>query len=579
MHEKRAVKYVPLIITLCVIPLLVQITVTDCGLSGYGWFSENGTEYDFFLIYKMYGIIITAFIMLMMMVFRFCKPVRIGKTVLFCLILYAVLSILSALCAHSRTDAFFGGYAQHEPVTVLVSYVIIFIYTCHIFDDKKAVLIFVRIAVSGAFVMALTGVLQWIGLDFFTSYGGKLLISLFSSISPSQISSSFGGGRVYMTLYNPDYAGVYAVLMLPVCLAGMAAVKDVWFKIVSAVTAVMLIICIIGSGSEAAACVCIVSVAAVAVICVIIYRRMAGVVLLSGMIISVAAVIIFTCVNNLSEKSIYPFEYMNVADDGAHIRIRGQNLTIKSNMGSGSAEIEVYDADMDMMELDNSENIYKFKQDTPEYEGLYFETGISEEGLKGFYVIYGDIRLFFSNDNTQGKYYYRNYYGKYTDDISNIKNDNVLRFKDDFASHRGYIWSAAIPLIKSHIFIGCGPDNFIYEFPNNDYLSLLNNGYNGSVVTRPHNMYLQIAVQTGLLSLAAIIILYAVYFIGSIKIIREMKNISGINIVCIAVFAGTAGYMICGISNDASVCTTPLFWVMLAAGYCCNNIIKKGEKA
>ena len=49
----------------------------------------------------------------------------------------------------------------------------------------------------------------------------------------------------------------------------------------------------------------------------------------------------------------------------------------------------------------------------------------------------------------------------------------------DFATRRGYIWSRTFPMLKSTALIGVGADNFVYEFPNNDYVGKVNSEFNG----------------------------------------------------------------------------------------------------
>lgn len=580
LGDNKTVKLIPLFTVMCIIPLLVQIVVTDSGLSAYDWFSKKSTEYDFFLIYKMYGIMVIAGIMLVMLISGFVRKryplnnISGNKVIFIPLLAYAAAAVVSSVYAHDMNAAFFGGYAQHEPVTVLISYVIIFTYTYYILDNENSVITFVKMIIPGIAIMALSGVCQRFNADFLTSYAGKWLISAFSSIEPSQISASFEAGRVYMTLYNPDYAGVYAALILPLCAAGIFAVKRLWFRILSACVSVMLVICLFGSRSETGLYVCIAEAVMVFAICIFIYRKRLGRIIIAVSALAGLAIIISALAGSITRRSVYPLEYMDVEERGVKICIMGEAINISSSISDAGIDIKVSDDSMNIIETDRQGNVITFKDPQKAYEGLRIETETAEDGLRGFSVIYGDIRLFFTNDNSQGKYYYRNVYGKYTDDISNIKR-NVLSFKETVASHRGYIWSGTIPLIKDNIFYGCGPDNFVYEFPNNDYLSLLNNGYSGKVVTRPHNMYLQTGVQTGLISLVMICILYAVYLMRSICMIRRLERLTPVNIISIAVFSGSAGYMVCGLANDSSVCTAPLFWVILAAGFCCNNIIKR----
>lgn len=661
---KKLLKYIPLAAAACIIPLLVHITATDCGLSAYDWFSKSSVEYDFFLIYKMYGIMATAAVMLAGLIYGCCKKRRAGASgasgrpgmaVFACLIMYAVLSVLSALFAHNPHAAFLGGYAQHEPAPVLVSYVIIFIYTYFVLNDEDSIITFIKIVVPGAFVMALIGLLQWLGADFFASNAGKCLISLGSGIDPHRITASFGKGMVYMTLYNPNYVGVYAVLMIPLCVTGVIIIKNAFLRTMSAAAALMLVCCLIGSQSEAGVYACLVMCVVCALSFIYIYNKRAGRIILCIFAVAGLVISLYNLKQGIVKESIYPLEYMGVSEDGADIRIRGKTLHIESRLadsgaygvagisgdldssdalgtaGNSGVSIEVFDENGNPVELTESDGAL-----TPAdgdaagdgagngagdgagdkagdaavdeaYADLHISTGVSEEGYRGFYVTCGDISLFFTNDNEQGKYLYRNVYGRYTDDLPGegiAGGENTpIRFRDDLASHRGYIWTETIPLLGRNIILGCGPDNFVYEFPNNDYLALLNNGYSARVVTRPHNIYLQTAAQTGVISLVMVLLVYGMYIVSSICMIRNaeknikntknieytedtddikapkshgiLRKLSSAETAGIMIFAACTGYMVCGLSNDSSICTAPVFWVIFAAGFCCNEVIKR----
>lgn len=87
----------------------------------------------------------------------------------------------------------------------------------------------------------------------------------------------------------------------------------------------------------------------------------------------------------------------------------------------------------------------------------------------------------------------------------------------DFATRRGYIWSRTFPMLKSTALIGVGADNFVYEFPNNDYVGKVNSEFNAQLITKPHNMYLQIWTQDGMLACLALIALYVMLVIATWK--------------------------------------------------------------
>lgn len=68
---------------------------------------------------------------------------------------------------------------------------------------------------------------------------------------------------------------------------------------------------------------------------------------------------------------------------------------------------------------------------------------------------------------------YINFY-KRGDEIQTA--DSVLKGYEKLFTGRGYIWGRAIPLLKEHILVGSGPDTFVEEFPQQDYVMKANTG-------------------------------------------------------------------------------------------------------
>ena len=146
---------------------------------------------------------------------------------------------------------------------------------------------------------------------------------------------------------------------------------------------------------------------------------------------------------------------------------------------------------------------------------------------------------------------------------------------ESFATHRGYIWSRTFPLLKNYILLGSGADTFTLVFPQNDYLGKVHNNFFNTIITKPHNLYLQIAVQTGVLSVVLVIVYYLIYVIGSIKIYRKSKMESYFSKVGAAVFIGTVGYMVSSFFNDSTITVAPVFWVLMGIGFAMNDQVRK----
>ncbi len=119
--------------------------------------------------------------------------------------------------------------------------------------------------------------------------------------------------------------------------------------------------------------------------------------------------------------------------------------------------------------------------------------------------------------------------------------------------------------------LGSGPNTFVYEFPNDDYIGMKNVGYDGSVVTKPHNMFMQIWVQTGFLSLLAFLALYVVYFAESMKMYVRKTGYRRSDLLGIGILLGTFGYLVTGLANDSTVAVAPVYWCLLGAGIAVNR--------
>ena len=173
-------------------------------------------------------------------------------------------------------------------------------------------------------------------------------------------------------------------------------------------------------------------------------------------------------------------------------------------------------------------------------------------------------------------YVYYNYYGR----ESYIEKADTALFDgyEDLASKRGFIWARTIPLLKKYLFLGSGADTFSIVFPQHDYVSFQNNGYGEQLISKPHCWYLQVGVQTGVLSLLALLVFYGMYFVQSIRLYSTKISDSYLAQVGVAVFVGTIGYMIAGITNDSSITVAPVFWGVIGLGITVNTMVKHQRK-
>ncbi|HEY8422185.1 MAG TPA: O-antigen ligase family protein, partial [Thermoclostridium sp.] len=147
---------------------------------------------------------------------------------------------------------------------------------------------------------------------------------------------------------------------------------------------------------------------------------------------------------------------------------------------------------------------------------------------------------------------------------------------ESFGSNRGYIWSRTLPLLKGTVFIGKGPDTFALYFPQYDFLNKLKLYQTGGIfVDKAHNMYLQTALNTGVLSLVAMLVLFGLYAVSSIKVLWKEDFTEFMPAAGLACFAAFCGYAAAGLFNDSNIAVAPVFWVLLGLGTGINIILIK----
>lgn len=144
--------------------------------------------------------------------------------------------------------------------------------------------------------------------------------------------------------------------------------------------------------------------------------------------------------------------------------------------------------------------------------------------------------------------------------------------RERMGSSRGYIWSRSIPLLRDTLLLGYGPDTYAIYYPQHDYVgkSLFLGGAN-RIVDKPHNLYLQVGINTGVLSLLAFLFLVSYYCIHSVPLYLKSGYNDLYSIAGGAVLAALVGYLVAGIFNDSIVSVAPVFWALLGLGICCNH--------
>lgn len=510
--------------------------------------------------------------------------------------IYLLLSLISALLAEDVGTALFGGEDMFQGYFVLLAYFVLFYYVYMIFcgekkQQTKMIYLFLRCGMILTLLLSILGIFQMCGNDPF-SWGW---VQKLCNMVGAQIVED---GRIYLTLYNSNYVGVIAVLLLPLLCVGLIVEKKKIMKVIYAIAVAGMCTLLVASGSKTAMTV-IAILSVVGGIFTIVrskqYRKVACIVLAIVIVLGTA---FLTANKNTVAKINKELPQWNTKLNGMvtdkdflRIKVKGQEIKISWT----SDEIQIVDKEGNIYETKevNETKRAKFLNKLPtamtSYYGeeqfapkriakkpfrdiIFFKSGLQYNGqsVRG-YVFYINKQPFFITKETgEGGYRYYNLHGHFVE--MEMTEDAFLRKAYGVASNRGYIWSKTIPLLKETILVGSGMDHFSLVFPNHDYVAKARIDKVGTIYNKPHSWYLQMGTESGMISLLCILIMLTYILREGIFGIRKNKDVSNIfqeegllKIVAIGLGVSIVGYCLINILYDQVIVTAPIFWMILGA--------------
>ncbi|WP_040584042.1 O-antigen ligase [Sedimentibacter sp. B4] len=493
--------------------------------------------------------------------------------------IYALFVIISTIFAIDTQTALWGFVDMYQGMFVLLSYVIITFLTINFVNSERDVNLFVNAFLFLMIVEGIIGVGQYFGFDFFQSTIGKSLI-VPGKIQVDGLSFTFGPKTIYGTLFNTNFVGSFATLMLPMAVAILLGTNNSKQRITAAIAVVIMLFVWIGCNSRAG----YLGVAVSAVFGLLLFRKA----LMKYWMASAGMVIIFALVlvglNNYTEggisKRIKTFnvkEQINTikakSNDEKTFRfediILGQNsFAIQTNYETLNFKIDgnkLYFMDENNNELEITTKGKEITINDKKYAGYKITIADKYPGVTvtrvgrnfSFYFTDTGVKLISSG-------------GRLTAPMI-ADTFEPLNGLEKLASSRGYIWGRTIPLLKNYVIFGSGPDNYPIAFPQDDILAKSNAlSDSTTVVDKPHNMYLQIATNSGIVTLISLIAIVGIYIINSLKLYFKTnydsieKYLGSSCLICVI------GYLAAGMFNDNVVSVAPIFWIILGLGISIN---------
>ncbi|MFW6273901.1 MAG: O-antigen ligase family protein [Halanaerobium sp.] len=569
----------PIVLIGAVVPLIVRYKRLELGeVAASYWVSDYNT--DFFSYYKMVFFLGFTFLALISFYIYYKKENNLKKSFYYYPIaVYMLMIILSTVFSKAQLTSLTGFPDRYEGMPVLLSYLLIVLITINLFNTKEQFQFMINALLTSAVIIAVIGLFQFFEMDLMgTIFGQRLMLPQenFEAISQGLDFRFEGNNILFSTLYNPNYAGSYFSMLFVLSSVLYFFEEKLTKKVVLGAVTAVLFAAWLGSMSRAGILGALFAFLILAIVLnKEILRRYKSVV-----VIVVVFLAVFTFMDFYTEGSLRK-EFLSMGEE-TQLALQGE-----------TAEIEEIKNEDGALVFDTAEEKLRFRFDDLGRLKVYDEKGKILELIElDTHLIFADQKynnyIFRVRDNEQddNKVFEFRYGNKkaqflYNADINGFfilgMNNNIYPLeevesygfegKEMLASKRGYIWSRTIPLLDDALLTGYGPDTFAMFFPQEDALGKLRY-YNTAkkIVDKPHNIYLQFWVNTGLLSLTAVVILFAVYFLRNFKYYLKINFNDYFSRIGLGLFAAFTAYAAAGFFNDSVISVAPVFWLILGLG-------------
>ncbi|WP_341478086.1 O-antigen ligase family protein [Clostridium chromiireducens] len=416
------------------------------------------------------------------------------------------------------------------------------------------------------------------------------------------LSLSYETGKLYGTLYHYNYVGSFVAIVLPILLSLTLFEKKIIFKIVLGLSSLLSVWLLFGSTSRAG----LIGVIVSSIFAIIIFGKLLSKIRKIILICFIAIIVLSTGLNFATKGRIFEripglvSDISSIFKDTSDFDIKN-DVPVKDIKNIGN-DIEVTFQDK-TLRISYENNSYIFKNANNEVIPYIKGGDTSKNSKDNTYNTnddkYKDISFNskkINNKSTVPDYLTLNLNGQAVF-MFRLRSDNSIHLininsrvdinvdypetvkfldgKEKLGSSRAYIWSRTIPLLKNNILLGSGPDTFLYQFPQNDFIGKYYAYDNPNIIIdKPHNLYLQIALNEGLVALFAFLSIVIIYIIDSIKLYALKTEYSKSQILGSATCLGVIGYLFAGIFNDSVISVAPIFWIVLGIGVSLNYITR-----
>ena len=463
------------------------------------------TAQNIFTYYRLISIIVLSLIIAIVYLYKIFKEKRFTKDyILICSGLIILSTIVSTIFSANKVASLWGIFYTTNG---LISYVCLFVilYVLSNLEIKNYhITIFAHAINIVSIIVVLIAILEVTGNNLLGQYWFlKYYIPREYLVRLKDLNFIFGQtGYSASLMANFDYFGAYCGVFFPLIASLFITNKNIFSKVAFGIGSAMLFIGIIISGAAASHITTVVILIAIPILYLNRKNYISTIILYALIGLSTAALTMFT--KSMQNQQVIDYLLSLLKSTKGIVMI-----LICAVVYAGFLFIRKY--------------LVKFRY-------IISKSGIiaaTVAGVAGFTVFLA--------------FFVKNY--------------------ESIFSGRGYIWHHTWDLITKKL-IGYGPDTLYYNFPQ---MTPMATGAGVDIVTRPHNIYLQFAFDTGIVGLVAFLVLMVMFLLSLIKKVEDEKDIARLNFDKAMILVVIA-YLIQGLANDNHLSYSPILFALLGIG-------------
>ncbi|TDO92244.1 O-antigen ligase-like membrane protein [Halanaerobium saccharolyticum] len=537
---------------------------------------------DFYSYYKMIFFLTASFFLLILFLKYIDQNQLQPSRYHIPIIIYSILTVISAFAAEYKEIVIKGFPDRYENIFVLLGYMLLVVVVINIIRDKKSFKLILKALFISAFILAIHGVLQFYNYDLLaTEFGRKLITPAGLEFFVDRLS--FIGKRViYSTMYNPNYVGSYGSMVGILALGLYTSSQKKNRLFISGILSTLLFAFLIGSRSRAG----FMGFIAGTLIILFMQRQFLKVHWPRIIIIFTIFTLVFTTMNARGLDEIFSDVLFPKTEKEKYLEEKILPPITEVSSEAGELKLETAEAEFEIMM--NSKQIKVLNKKPINVYNSSNE--VKEVIFKGkqhlnhsFQINEQENSIIWNYGAKKAQFYYQDgqilMAGMHNNLYPLVEAESIgFEGYERLGSSRAYIWSRTLPLLKDTSFIGHGPDTYAMYFPQDDVIGKLKFFNNPEIIVdKPHNLYLQIAVNTGITSLLALLYIWGDYIISSFILFNNSDLSSWKNRLGIALMGAVAAYLTAGFFNDSVISVAPVFWILLGLGISINYLAKEDK--